>query len=178
MIYLVTGGARSGKSAFAESLYGSKMDVVYIATSKVLDREMENRVRLHRKARPDEWRTFEGNYNLHEAIGEEENYLLDCITALTSNIMYDMSKYRDDIDIELQRDIEDRVISEIEDLIKHVKAKNYNLVLVTNELGDSIVPEDHVSRVFRDTQGRINQKIASIADEAYLVCCGIPVKLK
>lgn len=178
MIYLVTGGARSGKSAFAEGLYGDKMDVVYIATSMVLDREMENRVRLHRKARPDEWRTFEGNYNLHEAIGEEKNYLLDCITALTSNIMYDMSQYKDYIDIELQRAIEDRVIFELENLIEHIKAKDYNLVLVTNELGDSIVPEDHISRVFRDAQGRINQKIASIADEAYLVCCGMPVKLK
>lgn len=178
MIYLVTGGARSGKSGFAESLYDDKVDVVYIATSKILDQEMKTRVMLHRESRPNEWRTFEGNYNLHEAVGEEENYLLDCITALTSNIMYDMSKYRDYIDYELQKEIEDKVIFEIENLIKHIKAKNYNLVLVTNELGDSIVPEDHVSRVFRDTQGRINQKIASLADEAYLVCCGIPVKLK
>lgn len=178
MIYLVTGGARSGKSSFAENLYKDKMDVVYIATSKVFDQEMESRVMQHRESRPDQWRTFEANYKLKQAIAGEENYLLDCITALTSNIMYDMSKDREYIDYDLQKEIEDKVIDELEDLIKNIKVKNYNLVLVTNELGDSIVPEDHISRIFRDSQGRINQRIASIADQVYLVCCGIPLKIK
>lgn len=178
MITLVTGGARSGKSRFAEGLYKDKKDVVYMATSKVMDGEMEERVKLHRESRPSEWRTYEGNYNLKDGIGEEKNYLLDCITVLTSNIMFDISKDVEYIDYELQREIENTVIKEIEDLINEIRIRDYNLILVTNEVGDSIVPEYHVSRVFRDIQGRVNQRIALSADEVYLVCCGIPVKIK
>lgn len=178
MITLVTGGARSGKSRFAESLYINREDVVYIATSKITDAEMGERVKLHQESRPKEWRTYEGNYDFHKSIGEEKNYLLDCITVLTSNIMFDISKDVEYIDYNMQREIENTIILEIEKLINEIRLKNYNLVLVTNEVGDSIVPEHHVSRVFRDIQGRVNQRIASITDEVYLVCCGIPVKIK
>lgn len=178
MIYLITGGARSGKSSFAESLYKDKKDVVYIATSKIHDKEMEERIKLHKEHRPSQWRTYEGNYDLTNAIGKEENYLLDCITVLTSNIMFHISKDVEYIDYELQKKIEDKVILELEKLILEIQAKDYNLILVTNEVGDSIVPEHHVSRVFRDIQGRVNQRIASIANMVYLVCCGIPVKIK
>ncbi len=178
MIYLITGGARSGKSSFAESLYKDNLDVVYIATSKIWDVEMEDRVKLHKESRPGEWRTFEGNYNLLEAVGEERHYLLDCITVLTSNIMYDISKDIEYIDHNLQRKIEDTVVLELDKLIDEIEFKGYELVLVTNEVGASIVPENHVSRVFRDIQGRVNQRIASLSNEVYLVCCGIPVKIK
>nr|WP_300003553.1 bifunctional adenosylcobinamide kinase/adenosylcobinamide-phosphate guanylyltransferase [Tissierella sp.] len=178
MIRLVTGGSRSGKSSFTEGLYSDKKDVVYIATSKIWDEEMKERVQLHRDSRPKEWRTFEATYNLDEALGFEKNYLLDSITVMVSNIMFDLSKDLEYIDYILQEKIENRVILEIEDLIKSVKKKGYNLSLVTDEVGSSIVPEHHVSRVFRDIQGRINQKLAGMADEVYLVCCGIPVKIK
>lgn len=178
MITLVTGGARSGKSTFAESLYEDNLDVVYIATSKIYDTEMEERVRLHKLSRPSEWRTYEGNYELHNCIGNEKNYLLDCITILTSNIMFDLSKDAEHIDIELQKKIEDVVYKEIENLIRVIRQKEFNLVMVTNEVGDSIVPEHHISRVFRDIQGRVNQRLAKLSDEVYLVCCGIPVKIK
>ncbi|MDR7855776.1 bifunctional adenosylcobinamide kinase/adenosylcobinamide-phosphate guanylyltransferase [Tissierella sp.] len=178
MITLVTGGARSGKSRFAENLYKDKKDVVYIATSKIFDDEMEERIKLHQNSRPREWRTYEGNYNLQDAIDKEKNYLLDCITVLTSNIMFDISKDAEYIDYEMQRDIEDTIVLEIKNLISNIKTKDYNLVLVTNEVGDSIVPEHHVSRVFRDIQGRVNQQIAQLTDQVYLVCCGIPVKIK
>lgn len=178
MIRLITGGARSGKSTFAENLYKDEEDVVYIATSRVTDEEMKERVKLHKSSRPESWRTFEGDLNLKEAIGTEKNYLLDCITVLTSNIMFDMSNNVEYIDYKLQGEIEDKVIFEIESLIQNITNKGYNLVMVTNEVGDSIVPEHHVSRVFRDIQGRINQKIAALSDELYLVCCGVPVKIK
>lgn len=178
MIILVTGGARSGKSSFAEKQYENKKDVVYIATSKVMDKEMEDRVILHKKSRPSHWRTFEGNYDLDNAIGKEENYLLDCITVLTSNIMYDLTKDEERISIELQKKVEDTVINELNKLINKINDENYNLVLVTNEIGSSLVPESHIGRVFRDVQGRVNQRIASISNEVYLVCCGIPVKIK
>lgn len=178
MIYLVTGGARSGKSTFAESLYNDTLDVVYIATSKIYDKEMEERVRLHRLNRPSQWRTYEGNYNLCNSLGSEENYLLDCITVLTSNIMFDLSKDAEYIDPSLQQKIEDTVYDEVKNLIDAIKQKKYNLVIVTNEVGDSIVPQHHISRVFRDIQGRINQRLAKLSDEVYLVCCGISVKIK
>lgn len=178
MIRLITGGARSGKSSFAESLYKDENKLVYIATSRIGDKEMEERVKLHKSSRPKSWRTYEGNYNLEEAIGSETNYLLDCVTILTSNIMFDMSKNVEYIDYRLQAEIEDKVIFEIESLSKNIKDRGYNLTMVTNEVGDSIVPEHHISRVFRDIQGRVNQRIAALSDELYLVCCGVPVKIK
>lgn len=178
MITLVTGGARSGKSKFAENLFKDKKDVVYIATSRIADIEMQERIKLHQQSRPVEWRTYEKNYNLKKAIGKEKNYLLDCITVLTSNIMFDISKDEKYIDYNLQNKIESTIIMEIKNLIDEINSKGYNLILVTNEVGDSIVPEHHVSRVFRDIQGRVNQQIALLSDEVYLVCCGIPVKIK
>ncbi|NLY44933.1 MAG: bifunctional adenosylcobinamide kinase/adenosylcobinamide-phosphate guanylyltransferase [Tissierella sp.] len=178
MITLVTGGARSGKSKFAESKYLNFEDVVYIATSRIWDEEMQERVNHHQESRPGHWRTYEGNYNLVEAIGDEKHYLLDCITVLTSNIMFDITKDREYIDFELQKKVEDTVIEEITNLINLVNTKGYELTLVTNEVGLSIVPENHVSRVFRDIQGRINQRIAALSQQVYLVCCGIPVKIK
>lgn len=178
MIRLITGGARSGKSSFAESLFEGKEDVVYIATSTITDEEMEERVKLHRKSRPEYWRTYEADLLLTPAIGEEENYLLDCITTYISNIMFEMTKDIEYIDYELQAKIEDRVYDELSYLIEKINEKNYNLNIVTNELGNSIVPENHLARVFRDIQGRINQRIGLLSHEVYLVVCGIPVKIK
>jgi adenosylcobinamide kinase/adenosylcobinamide-phosphate guanylyltransferase len=178
MIVLVTGGARSGKSSFAEKIYEGKKDVVYIATSKITDGEMEDRIELHRKSRPSIWRTFEGNYDLDSALGEEKHYLLDCITVLTSNIMYDMTKDEERISIELQKTVEDAIYNELKKLIDKINKRGNSLVMVTNEVGDSLVPENHIGRVFRDIQGRVNQRIAQLSDEVYLVCCGIPVKIK
>ncbi|NLL81324.1 MAG: bifunctional adenosylcobinamide kinase/adenosylcobinamide-phosphate guanylyltransferase [Tissierellia bacterium] len=178
MIYLITGGARSGKSTFAESLFNEKNDVVYIATSRVSDEEMQERVNLHRDSRPSQWRTFEGNYNLVEAVGDEQNYILDCITVLSSNIMYDISKDVEFVNYDMQKEIEDTITGEIESLIDKVKEKDGNLIIVTNEVGSSTVPDNHITRVFRDIQGRVNQRIALITDSVYLVCCGIPVRIK
>ncbi len=178
MIVLVTGGARSGKSTFAENLYKDKKDVVYIATSKIEDKEMKERIKLHQKNRPSYWRTYEGKYSLTDALGKEKNYLLDCITVLTSNIMYDMTKEEEYIDYKLQNQVENKIYEELYSLIKAIEYNRYNLVLVTNEVGYSLVPDNHISRVFRDIQGRINQRVAALSQEVYLVCCGIPVKIK
>ena len=178
MIILVTGGARSGKSSFAESLYKNKEDVVYIATSKATDKEMEERIKHHRERRPSYWRTYEGNYNLVEAIGKEKNYLLDCVTVLTSNIMFDKTKEESYISSELQNIVEEAIYDELCSLIDTIKDKKYNLILVTNEIGCSLVPENHIARVFRDIQGRVNQRVAALSNQVYLVSCGIPVKIK
>lgn len=178
MIVLITGGARSGKSTFAESVYKGKRDVVYIATSRVEDDEMKERVNHHKSSRPDYWKTFEGTYNLETAVGPEKHYLLDCLTVLVSNIMFDMSKDMAVINSELQNSIEDRIVQTIQKLVDKVRNLNLDLVMVTNEVGCSIVPENHIARVYRDIAGRVNQRIAGMSDEVYAVFCGIPLKLK
>lgn len=189
MIKLVVGGARSGKSSFAEKQFSDKYDVVYIATARVEDDEMKDRVKHHRESRPDRWRTFEGNYNLADAVGDEEHYLLDCLTVLTSNIMFDMTykakrtvpdAFEEDekISPDLQKEVEDRIFKEVLQLIEKVEGNGYTLIMVTNEVGYSLVPEHHIGRVFRDIQGRLNQRVAERSDEVYLVSCGIPVRLK
>ncbi|MGE5627058.1 MAG: bifunctional adenosylcobinamide kinase/adenosylcobinamide-phosphate guanylyltransferase [Solirubrobacterales bacterium] len=178
MITLVVGGARSGKSSYGEAKFKEKNDVVYIATSRKEDHEMEERVKHHKSLRPLMWRTFEGTYNLTNAVGSEENYLLDCITVMISNIMYDMSKELETIDESFQRSIEDKVINEIYKLVDKIKESNKELVMVTNEVGCSIVPDNHIARVYRDIAGRVNQRAAEMADEVYAVICGIPLRLK
>lgn len=177
-IVLITGGARSGKSSFAESLYIDKKDVVYIATSRVYDSEMEDRINLHRLQRPIEWKTYEENYGLDRAVSTSKNYLLDCLTVLTSNIMFDITKDYKKITSEKQREVENVVIREIENLINKIKEIDGNLVMVTNEVGCSIVPENHVARVYRDIVGRVNQRVASMCSEVYIVACGLPLRLK
>src|SRR5699024_1310401 len=178
MITLITGGARSGKSSFAENIYKDKEDVVYIATSKVWYKEMDERINLHQKSRPSLWRTYEGNYNLNNAVEDERYYLLDCITVMATNIMFDIAGDSEYIDYKLQNKIEKAILKEINNLIKEIRDKNYDLTLVTNEVGYGIVPEGHISRVFRDIQGRVNQRVAELSDQVYLVACGLPVKLK
>ncbi len=178
MIRLVTGGARSGKSKFAESLYAEYDDVCYIATARVEDEEMRQRVDIHREMRSSEWRTYEGTYRLSEAIGSERHYLLDCLTVLTSNIMFDLAGGRERIDRSLMTEIEECTMREVTTLIESVWECEGDLTLVTNEVGMSIVPEHHISRVFRDIQGRVNQRVAALCDEVYLVVAGQKVRLK
>lgn len=178
MVTLIVGGARSGKSSFAESLYDGKRDVVYIATARIEDDEMRQRVSQHKAFRPNYWRTFEGTYNIEDAVGSEKHYLLDCITVLTSNIMFDISKEMTEIDSTTQQSIEDKVLQVIQALVNKSKDLCLDLVMVTNEVGCSIVPENQVGRVYRDILGRINQKVTEISDEVYILFCGIPLKLK
>ncbi|SMC22743.1 adenosylcobinamide kinase /adenosylcobinamide-phosphate guanylyltransferase [Clostridium acidisoli DSM 12555] len=177
-VILVTGGARSGKSSFAESLYKDSSDVVYIATSKIYDDEMKERVELHKSSRPREWKTFEGNYELYKAVTNSKKYILDCLTIMTSNIMFDITRGVDRIKRDKQKQVEDKVVAEIESLIKSIKEVDGTLVIVTNEVGCSIVPENHIARVYRDIVGKINQRVAAISSDVYLVTCGIPLKVK
>lgn len=177
-VILVTGGARSGKSNFAESVFEGIKDVVYIATARIYDDEMKSRVELHRKSRPDVWKTYEGTYDLFNAVCDSKHYLLDCLTILTSNIMFDITEGYEIIPDEKQREVEDKAMLEIETLIDKVKDIEGDIVLVTNEVGSSIVPENHVGRIYRDIIGRINQRTARLCSEVYLVACGIPLRLK
>ena len=177
-IILVTGGARSGKSRYAESLLKDLDTVTYIATSIVEDDEMRDRVAMHRAQRPSEWPTVETYKDIAHKIGKSEGYLLDCVTVMTSNIMFEITAEYEKIPREAQDKVEDIAKNEIKNLVDKVKSFDGLLVMVTNEVGDSIVPEYHVSRVYRDIIGRVNQYAASIADEVYLTVCGIPMKVK
>ncbi|MCX7903327.1 MAG: bifunctional adenosylcobinamide kinase/adenosylcobinamide-phosphate guanylyltransferase [Caloramator sp.] len=178
MIRLISGGVRSGKSTFAEKLLEREEDVVYIATMRPIDSEVEERISLHRQRRKPSWRTFEGTYNLKDAVGKEKNYLLDCLTNLISNIMFDKTKDLKSIDYKMQQEIENKVMEEISGLIRRVREIDGSLIIVTNEVGMSVVPENHIARVFRDIQGRVNQMAAALSDEVYIVFLGIPLKIK
>lgn len=183
-ITLVTGGARSGKSSFAEKLvvdFGEK--IAYIATAIPFDEGMKDRIKKHRESRPDYWTTYEIYKDVYKYIGEisekHDTILLDCLTILVTNLMFEDSEINwDDISRDKIDKIEREIREQIELLIKEIRAKKMNCVLVTNELGMGIVPENRLSRIFRDIAGRINQFMAANADEVYFVVSGIPMKIK
>ena len=150
-----------------------------VFAEELIDRSFPQDNSLYRKPNTGMLTHYiKGDYDLKNSLGSEKNYFLDCITVLSSNILFDISKDKEYIDYEMQGQVEDKIITELKSLIDEINYRGYNLVMITNEVGDSIVPEHHISRVFRDIQGRINQRIAAIADQVYLVCCGIPVKIK
>ncbi len=179
----ITGGARSGKSRFAEELLAGTDDVLYIATAIPFDDEMKERIRLHRERRNPRWITVEQYSSLGKKIKENSSscraVLLDCITVMVTNIMFenDMTDWDtirpDEIDI-----IENKINSEIEDLIEAACTFDGMTVIVSNETGMGIVPANPLSRHFRDIAGRINQKIAAAADDVYFTVSGIPMKIK
>jgi len=177
LITLVSGGARSGKSSFAEKYAWSKKrdDVIYLATSVIIDKEMEERVRRHRVDRPKSWETVEEAYQLSEVFSQLEDnsfVLIDCITVYISNLIleYDKEKNLDEAESE--------ILLEIKKIINIARDKNIDLLIVTNELGQGLVPEYKLGRVYRDIVGRVNQLIASNANEVYLTVAGLPVELK
>lgn len=183
-LVLVTGGARSGKSSYAESIIKKlEGEILYIATSIPFDDEMRERVKKHRERRPIEWHTYEGYKNLKTVFKQGEadykGILLDCVTIMLTNLMFD--KAADDIDRLSQEAIdaiEEKIIAEVKGFIDAAEKSDSTIVMVTNEVGDGIVPENKLARIFRDIAGRVNQYIASRSDEVYLVVCGMPVKIK
>lgn len=191
---LVTGGARSGKSRFAEKMARDLNEsVLYIATSIVFDEEMKDRVKKHRAQRPKSWETFEGYKNLGPVVLNTKNkhkgILLDCATIMMTNLLFDIvgttfDDARDAANIteiitnERLAEIEAKVIKEFEAFINAVEETNLTAIVVTNEIGFGVVPETVLGRVFRDIAGRVNQYIASRAEEVYLVVCGIEMKIK
>lgn len=179
-ITLVTGGSRSGKSTFAEKLLEDKDDVLYIATAIVTDKEMEKRVQKHKKSRNQKWGTYEGFKKLDKVLREHTNkyIMLECIGTMVTNLMFSENY---DFDNMSQLDIENlsnSIKAEVEKTIAAAKENNKELVIVTNEVGWGLVSEHRLGRIFSDILGHINQFIASVSDEAYLVSCGLPLKLK
>lgn len=179
-VVLVTGGSRSGKSQFGENIYAGRNDILYIATAIVTDDEMKQRIERHRNSRNGKWKTYEGFKNLDKALCEfyGTGIILDCITIMVTNLLFEKGLDIDnfnDIDMENMKSI---VEKEIKLLVDSAREKNMDLVMITNEVGYGIVPEYKLSRVYRDLAGFVNQYVASISDEVYLVACGLPLKLK
>lgn len=176
-IILVTGGARSGKSRFAEQYIARVgQHIGYIATAEVYDEEMAFRVKLHRQRRPAEWKTYEAPLDAHVALREAgrecDAVLFDCLTLYMSNILCSLDSFEDSHqNYSLAKE-------KLDALIDQAKANRGTTVFVTNEVGSGIVPGDHLSREYRDVAGIANQWMARAADEVYLVVCGLAVNVK
>ena len=160
------GGARSGKSKSAEIhtlKFGSP--ATYIATCEALDEEMAQRVKKHQARRDESWSTLFTPLNLADEIqkiGSNKPILVDCLTLWLSNHLLKKN--------DLER--------EIDELANSLKNSNANIVLVSNEVGTGIVPDNALAREFRDNAGFMNQKIASVSDEVYWVVAGIQTQIK
>ncbi len=164
---LVLGGARSGKSRFAESLAcGSGLARVYLATATAGDAEMQARIAHHRARRGDGWRTVEEPLALTSALRREAGagrvVLVDCLTLWLSNLMH------------AGRDVE----AETSALTDWLRAARHPVVLVSNEVGLGLVPETPLGRAFRDAQGRLNQAVAAAVPEVAFIAAGLPLWLK
>jgi len=187
LIY-VTGGAKSGKSSFAEDLLlgmnNGNQKNIYLATSIVFDEEMKAKVALHKERRQDKWLTVEGYKNFSETLKDvfsdetNDNLIVDCLTNMISNIIFEEQDINWDKPSE--KDFEKCNISvekQVNELINVIN-RFENAVIVSNELGMGVVPSYPLGRYFREIAGKMNQKIAEIADEAYFVVSGIPMKIK
>ena len=177
MIKLVLGGARSGKSEFAEDIYKDIDDVTYIATAKAIDKEFEERIALHKARRNTKWTTIEAYKDFASINMKTKYYFLDDVTNMLTNILFDHIGARDidDEDVSL---VEKLVIDEVATLFTMVKEMDADIVIVSSELGAGLVPEAKLSRLFRDMHGKVNQYIAKNADEVYYVIASIGVKIK
>jgi len=179
MITLVCGGARSGKSSFAEKIasYRGGQDVVYLATAERGDREMAARIEKHIKARPAEWETIEEHLKVSRTLADiasDKVILLDCITVLVSNLLLQggVNQEMDDDSREAE------VMKEIKAIIKVANRKKLGLIMVSNEVGMGLVPGNKLGRLYRDIAGRVNKYLAANADEVYITFAGFPIEIK
>jgi adenosylcobinamide kinase/adenosylcobinamide-phosphate guanylyltransferase len=166
---LITGGARSGKSRYAEQRAGELGGRrLYVATAEAKDNEMAQRIAEHKLRRGDEWRTIEEPFELSSALlaqrGRTDCALVDCVTLWLSNLL-------------LYRDAE-FAGENVEQLVETLPRLDFHVVLVTNEVGWGIVPENALARQFRDLAGWTNQQIAAAADEVILTVAGVPMIVK
>lgn len=168
-IILITGGARSGKSRYAEKraeeMGGRRL---YVATAEANDEEMAQRIAAHRKRRGNQWRTIEEPLELTEALlrqrGNTDCALVDCLTLWLSNLL-------------LRRD-EEYTSEKVSELIEKLPQLDFHLIFVTNEVGSGIVPDNPLARKFRDLAGWTNQSLAQAANEVILMVAGVPMIAK
>jgi adenosylcobinamide kinase/adenosylcobinamide-phosphate guanylyltransferase len=171
---LITGGARSGKSRFAQQLaadFGGK--VLFVATAEAKDEAMRLRIEAHRKSRPQDWETLEAPLGVSAVIrgytGEADVVVIDCITMLVSNTL---------LREQAKPDAEELVLKEIEALAAKMDELAVTFITVTNEVGLGLVPDSELGRRYRDCLGKANQVLTRHADEVYLMVAGLPIRLK
>lgn len=177
---LVLGGARSGKSAYAEKLAAqSGRDVVYIATARSGDGEMAARIAQHRRDRPAHWTTVEEPLHLADAIARygahDKLILVDCLTLWLSNLLFDGGAEYPDVGKLTLPQLFSAQRAALLDVLRKAPG---DMVLVSNEVGMGIVPMGAVSRCFMDEAGRLNQAVAAICGRAVFVAAGLPLTLK
>ena len=197
---LILGGARSGKSRFAQQMAkGLGEKVLFVATGQPLDEEMASRIEEHKRIRPKNWRILEIDVQVGQElkgqIGDVEIVLLDCLSLLVSNVILNPSlplslraersnllalragsmKNLEGIDF---AEAEKRVMDEMEELIECIEKHKGIFIVVSNEVGLGLVPENKLGRVYRDLLGKANQLLAQHADEVYFMVSGIPVRIK
>lgn len=178
----VTGGARSGKSTFAEQqAKESGLSVTYLATMEPLDAEMEHRIRSHRVGRPADWATAEEPRALTAALAAippGDLVLLDCVSLWVTNLLLAAAPEGDDTPLaDLERAAR-HCLEETAVLLGAITARPGPLVAVSNEVGSGIVPLGALTRTYRDTLGLVNQRFAASADEVHALISGLPLRLK
>lgn len=183
MITFVTGGGRSGKSTFAETKANTYASKLYIATSIAFDDEMRYRIKEHQSLRDESWTTLEAYRDLEDSLHvkakNKDVILLDCLTNMVSNLMImDREVDWDSASDEVVASIEDEIRSEVQQVLSFAHSFNGDVIIVSNEVGMGLVPDNPLGRRFRDIVGRMNQLVAQEADEAYLIVSGLEMKLK
>ncbi len=169
-VILVIGGARSGKSSFAQTLaQGREGRKVFIATAQAGDDEMRLRIEKHRSERPTGWHTIEEPRRLLQALdgcaGTCEVVLIDCIGLWISNLL-------------LADNADGAILQEVEAVLARCRTSKACVIIVSNETGMGIVPDNRLSRRFRDVLGKTNQELAAAADEVYFLVAGIQLQIK
>ncbi|WP_129748068.1 bifunctional adenosylcobinamide kinase/adenosylcobinamide-phosphate guanylyltransferase [Flavobacterium anhuiense] len=168
MIYLVTGGERSGKSGYAQKLALELSDSpLYVATARKWDDDFQNRIDRHQQERDEHWTNIEKEKYLSEIDFSGKTALIDCVTLWLTNFFIDT---KNDVELSLEE-----AKKEFLAIAKH---ENANIIIVTNEIGMGVHAETHIGRKFVELQGWMNQFLASNADEVVLMVSGIPVKIK
>ena len=178
----VLGGARSGKSSLAARLAAERSnDVCCVVTALISDEEMRTRIDAHRRERPSHWRVREEPIKLSTALNEEGRagrmVLIDCLTLWTSNCLWPPASAPIDPRTPFEPDIAGWH-AERDAFLASLAATQHDVIIVSNEVGTSLVPENAAARLFRDEQGRLNQLVAATCDSALLVAAGLPLRLK
>ena len=170
---LILGGARSGKSAFAQELARERGGdaVIFVATAQARDEEMATRIAAHRAHRPAAWETIEAPREIARALqnarGSPRVVVIDCLTLLVSNIL-----------LADESGAEARLTDEVDVLIAWRRVHTVEMIIVSNEVGMGLVPEYPLGRAYRDRLGVINQRVGRQADEVFLMVAGLPVEIK
>jgi len=172
-LHLILGGARSGKSRYAEKLAAQlELPVIYIATAQVYDQEFKQRVEHHKASRPSYWTTIEQPFNLAQCLVVQDQpdicIIVDCLTLWLAQCICPDCAPLEGVDWQQERD----------QLLAVLPTLQAKVFLVSNEVGMGIVPLGEINRQFQDEQGRLNQAIAAIADHVSFVAAGLPIQLK